>query len=137
MEKLIELAESLLSAMMAANAIDVTAPQNDAYGTIEDGLRKVLAHIVGPDVEEVLEEIIDNGESVRYNLTAGYDLDTTYRSNSWKVVRDGETIGRIYLDKAGFYSPERSIDRVLAEVQTLDAAKLAIVQSYRADKAKR
>jgi hypothetical protein len=137
MDKLIELAESLNAARYDANAIEATAPTADAYGSISEALKKVLAHIVGVDAQEVYEYMIDNGEGVRYNLTMGYDVVPSYRSNAWKVVRDGETIGRIYLDKAGFYSPERAIDRVLAEVQTLDAAKFAIVQSYRADKANR
>jgi hypothetical protein len=134
MDKLIELAESLNVARYAANDIKATAPQSDAYGSIAEALVKVLVHIVGGEEEaqRVYEFLIETDEPIRRCLVAGYGVEARSIGNSWKVTDpDGETIGRIYLNGYGRYSPERAIDRVIAIQPTLDAAVFALVQDFR------
>jgi hypothetical protein len=133
MEKLIALAESLAVALWEANANDETAPQSDAFGSIADALVKVLAHIVGSpeEAQRVYDYMIETNESLRACLVAGYDFTPRF-SNSWTVTnRDGATIGRIYLNAAGAYSPEPRIDRVLPTRYSMGAALFELVQDYR------
>lgn len=134
-EKLIALAESLNVARYDANAIEETAPQSDAYGSISLALKQVLDHIVGSklEAERVYGFLVETDEPIRRCLVAGYELTQRTNSNSWKVTdsENGRTVGRIYLDSYARYSPERAIDRVLPIRPTLDDALFTLVQDYR------
>ena len=69
-EELLALAEALDKARMAANAIEATAPQSDAYGDIETALATVLAHIVGSRsaAGDVIRLLAENGDSLTTTL---------------------------------------------------------------------
>jgi hypothetical protein len=134
MHLLITLAEKLDAARKLANEIEATAPTADVYGDVSSALTKTLAHIVGSreEAERVHSYIIETGESVRWCLVAGYDVTARPIGNSWKVTDpEGETIGRIYLNRGGSYSPERAINRILPSQYSLDAAVFEIVQDFR------
>jgi hypothetical protein len=133
-EKLIELAESLNVARYDANAIPEVASQDDAYGDIAEALKKVLRRIVGTreEAERVYGFIVESDEPVRNCLVAGYDVTQRGWSDSWKVTnQDGETVGRVYLETYGRYSPEPSVNRVLPMQDSMAAAIFALVQNYR------
>lgn len=133
MEKLIALAEALDAARRVANELEETAPQADAYGDIAEAIKKVLFHIVGSkeEAERVYDFLIETDEPIRDCLVAGYDVTARGISDSYKITnRDGETIGRVYLDLSR-YSPERAVDRVLPLQDSMAAAIFTLVQDYR------
>ena len=137
MDKLIELAETLNAARYDANAIETTAPQADAYGDVSEALKKVLSHIVGSreEAEKVYEYLIETDEPIRNCLIMGYETTQRGMSDSWKVVnKDGETVGRVYLDGYHRYSPEPDALHALPPQKTMAGAILALAQNYRTKK---
>ena len=137
MEKLIALAESLTTALYEANAIEATAPQSDAFGSIAEALQKVLVHIVGSkeEADRVWSYMMETNEPVRNCLIMGYDVTARGMSDSWKVTNpEGVTIGRVYLDMREGYSPEPRVDRVLPSQKSMAAAIFTLVQDYRANR---
>ena len=74
---LLALAENLREAQLKANAIDATASQTGVYGAIEGPLLEVLMLLVGTaeSARMVLDGVIDNGESIEYNLNYLYNQE--------------------------------------------------------------
>lgn len=65
---LIALANTLRSAQLEANAIDILAPQDGVYGDIGKSLFDVLVLLTGDESSafEVTDMLVDSGEDVTY-----------------------------------------------------------------------